>query len=318
MHSDVVNYLSQKLLDSAQNGSERDCIKKFISILFEDNKNIDAIRLGYCIAIDVLNNLVESNHYAKIILSEKCNDTNIRNEDICKKFHDALEETDDYRTFSKHTSELYKSDEKITTLIQSSTFLFLFGTQLLTPLLHEDNTDHEIFLSEIEIRPIRKKMKNWPDGISKKYFWLMPLDSLEEILKNSMKGEILPAINMLGLIPDFKRVPAGTKPNYLYCLYPKDFITNHKTYQPNATNTFWSSKNGLFLSFIDKDGWGRTYPTFGLKKLNEEIKERIHQPITEIEIEINYFGQIDNEMEPDTSGILNRAKDRFLKRNCEL
>lgn len=104
-------------------------------------------------------------------------------------------------------------------------------------------------------------VKEWAGW--KNLTWILSQDDFNSISAEgaSLGNKLKHLIDTLGLEPPKKIKMNGEVDNYLAIDFPSDF--QDITFQPTTLCGFWKEDGGLYMSYVNKDGFGRTASTEG-------------------------------------------------------
>ena len=144
----------------------------------------------------------------------------------------------------------------------------------------------------------------------KKIFWVTIKDTIDKLL---LQAEVN-GINKVNLIfsklgLDYRIIYDAKPPEWVIVNYQKNIPEYF--HQPVSVNADWKSKDGLFLSYYIKDGFGRTRATSNIAGTYLGIQERVHRVFNKsYQMNAEYIGKLE-KCKKNTVDILKTAKNRF-------
>lgn len=260
--------------------------------------SVDSLRLAICLAIDLKNKNINLP-----LLDEVLNELSVKGNPV-KNFGAAIkiisEKLDIYIT-GNHDDATGKDEYFRGMSIHS--FMKHYAREL--GIYNSSN------IEEVKKKHFGKSLSNikeWSCG-ENGIIWISPIDELNSLFQKFSDSNLVATelCDMLGITPN-----TGTgktiNTELIIIRYPHPFIDHCA--QPCILDTNWISTNGIYLSYKDFDGYGRTYSRSG--NTSKSIKERVHNRI--INKDYAFIAEsigLSNLFNIDQTNLLNEAINRF-------
>lgn len=267
----VILFLKKKLL----HGSGYDAnLKRKITLLLEElekSKDIDYRRFFISLAIDLKWKLISKEHVWDVLNEIDFNEVDST---FLSKFDKTIvSNLTRFYVNSPYTDAIYEKGTYTVLLYWTKLFIKYRnakGSSTLPISWSEEEIVHRSFFYEKT-----KSLSNIDEWAGwKGIVWVLPLKDLQSDLKAGLpiQESINEIIDKTGLNPPHAS-SSKLFPNdeLLYIEYPSHF--SEICFQPTTLSGFWLSSGGLYLSFLKKDGYGRTFSITGKPHKN---MERIH------------------------------------------
>lgn len=299
--SPVNKFLKEILLPNIQNEKRKNEVSNWINEIteFDDEVTRDANRFAISIAIDLkfshlnpidLLQIIDGINFESLdkphIKFENCLLKNLNRLYKCSSCSD--------RTFPKH---------RYVTVVNWGK---LCGRHRPLPILSDE------YESAYKAYTTKKSMKDFDDwnNYQKKITWILPLDDLFRYIKLfETKAEITEfVLDILGMENDYFEPNPRELPHFVYIVYPEHF--DIESYQPTSLSGSWRTPDGLYISYPNADGYGRTYSTTGQE---HTAKERVFtgSKYSNDKFQVNELGQPRSILQKNTGNILEKASKRL-------
>lgn len=296
--NDIELFLKHRLLPEVDN-SKQDLCQNWIEALDSD---LDAKRLGASIAIDLASGAVPAKQFAAIANNI---DAGISAANPRLAFHFSIanldvNEQNSLVAVSNFIGDVLPSDECYIRIISLLEFM-RFYTPYNSLSMSNINRIRKIYFREWQGQSLDKVREYWTGGNGR--VWITSSQDMELVIHSLNKDEHANALN------DAFGIGKDKGEELVYVSYPKGFEESVGCAQPTALDATWIDAEGFFLSFGERDCWGRTWSCSGNL---ERRRERVHSGFKNLTkfYTTRYIGKVTSILF-DRSGILEEVYERF-------